>query len=186
MTSAEIHSPNSEHPSLSREGFNIVGFMGKWYVVHSTLPLWKNKKDVTITYTLPESLEPSQPPAFELLRFDDIVQYRSATASSSSNPWTVQGVDTLLRPDAPQSSFKPGASFRWRGKGLLKITSSRWQVLGYGDGWAVTFFSKTIFTPAGIDIYSRDEKGVSEELYDQIMMGLSRHQETKKNSGRDV
>lgn len=52
--------------------------------------------------------------------------------------------------------------------------------MGYGDGWVVTFFSKTIFTPAGIDIYSRDEKGVSKELYDQIMMGLSKHEETKK------
>jgi len=153
--------------------------MGKWCVVHSTLPLWKDKKDVTITYTLPESPEPLKALAFEPLRFDDTVQYRSATASSSSSPWTVKGVDTLIV--APEnSSFEPGASFQWRGKGLLTLVSSRWQVLGYGEGWVVTFFSKTIFTPAGIDIYSRDEKGVSKELYDQIMMGLSKHEETKK------
>lgn len=41
--------------------------------------------------------------------------------------------------------------------------------MGYGDGWAVTYFSKTLFTPAGIDIYSRDESGVGKELFDDIL-----------------
>lgn len=48
------------------------------------------------------------------------------------------------------------------------IASSKWQVLGYGDGWAVTYFAATLFTPAGIDIYSRTEEGISRELYEEI------------------
>jgi hypothetical protein len=54
------------------------------------------------------------------------------------------------------------------------IASSYWQFLGYSSSWAVTYFSKTLFTPAGIDIYVRDgENGLSEELYDEIMRKLA-------------
>ncbi|KAB5589815.1 hypothetical protein CTheo_6739 [Ceratobasidium theobromae] len=51
------------------------------------------------------------------------------------------------------------------------IASSRWQVLGYdlNAGWAVTYFSKTLFTPAGMDIYVRDPKSVSGELVQRIV-----------------
>jgi hypothetical protein len=49
------------------------------------------------------------------------------------------------------------------------IASSKWQVLGYGEGWAITYFAKTHFTPAGIDIYSRAEQGISSELCEEIM-----------------
>lgn len=57
---------------------------------------------------------------------------------------------------------------------MLMIASSKWQLLGYnppgedggGDAeeWAVTFFEKTLFTPAGLDIYARTEKGLPEDL----------------------
>jgi hypothetical protein len=32
----------------------------------------------------------------------------------------------------------------------------------------VTYFSKTIFTPAGIDVYCRDTKGLSGEAMEKI------------------
>jgi len=53
----------------------------------------------------------------------------------------------------------------------LKIASSHWEVLGYGaeeGGWAVTYFAKTLFTPAGIDVYSREKGGLSEGLQQRI------------------
>ena len=54
------------------------------------------------------------------------------------------------------------------------IASSHWQFLGYSNSWAVTYFSKTLFTPAGIDIYVRDgEKGLNEELRDEIVRKLA-------------
>lgn len=49
------------------------------------------------------------------------------------------------------------------------IASSAWQVLGYGDGWAVTYFAKTLFTPAGLDIYARTEEGLAPELLEEIL-----------------
>lgn len=53
-----------------------------------------------------------------------------------------------------------------RGRGLLKVASSHWEVIGWGerDGekWAVTWFAPSMFTPAGVDIYSGNKKGMSE------------------------
>ena len=58
------------------------------------------------------------------------------------------------------------------------VASSHWEVLGYGhrgpDEWAVTYFAKTLFTPAGIDIYSRSNEGLSEETLQGIRDALSR------------
>lgn len=68
--------------------------------------------------------------------------------------------DVTVRPDVVDNPYSQG----W-----LMIASSKWQVLGYGDGWAVTYFSKTLFTPAGIDIYSRDESGLSKDLFDEVL-----------------
>lgn len=66
------------------------------------------------------------------------------------------------------------------------IASSQWEVLGYGTDivgaapgqqgqtkdWIVTYFSKTLFTPAGIDIYCRNPDGVSEECIENIKAEL--------------
>lgn len=51
------------------------------------------------------------------------------------------------------------------------IASSQWQVLGYDEraGWAVTYFSKTLFTPAGMDLYARDPTAVNKELIEEIL-----------------
>jgi len=57
------------------------------------------------------------------------------------------------------------------------IASSKWQVLGYDldEGWVVTYFAKTLFTPAGIDIYSRTEQGPSQELCEEIIAKTRGH-----------
>lgn len=66
------------------------------------------------------------------------------------------------------------------------IASSQWEVLGYGSDisgtesdaqgegrdWIVTYFSKTLFTPAGIDVYSRNENGISKKCMEEIKAEL--------------
>eukprot|EP00026_Physarum_polycephalum_P016826 Phypoly_transcript_17839.p1 GENE.Phypoly_transcript_17839~~Phypoly_transcript_17839.p1 ORF type:complete len:185 (-),score=25.40 Phypoly_transcript_17839:102-656(-) len=141
-----IHDPGSKHPSLQKEHVPYDKFMGSWFVVWSTLPLWKGKKDVKITYT------PLASNSVGAL-IDDLVEYRKASAPSTSSPSTVRGIDT--RDDSAN-----GATWNWRGKGLLMIASSHWEIIGYDTEsedpeWAVTHFSKTLFTPAGLDIYMR-------------------------------
>ena len=60
------------------------------------------------------------------------------------------------------------------------IAGSHWEVLGWGSGehvdtsedWVVTYFAKTLFTPAGIDLYSRRKEGLSEETTNAVRKAL--------------
>jgi len=134
------------------------------HVIHSTLPLWKNKTDVSITYTPKTASTPIQ--------FLDQVSY---TTQGSSDTSTITGTDTQLANHPTR--------FKWRGKGWLMIASSRWQLLGYSLGiiqdlndhpaWAVTYFEKTLFTPAGMDIYSRSPEGLPAPLLDEIFAKIT-------------
>jgi hypothetical protein len=117
----------------------------------------QSKKDVTITYA-PHASDPA--------KFDDVVAYRAAGAAPASSLSRIVGVDTLA--NAP-------ARFKWRGRGWLAPITSRWQLLGVraadaedGPAWAVTFFEKTLFTPAGIDLYARSGAGLPDALVEEI------------------
>ncbi|KAF2155781.1 hypothetical protein K461DRAFT_274805 [Myriangium duriaei CBS 260.36] len=141
----------------SEGGYNpppISWLLGTWHVTHSSLPMWKSKRNVRITYT---ALPPSSPsvPQDNTDRLDDLVEYQPLEGSKVS---TVHGVD--------KAAAEGRDAWTWRGKGWLMVASSAWQVLGWGtDGegndWAVTYFAKTLFTPAGVDFYSRSGKGLS-------------------------
>lgn len=128
--------------------------------------MWRSKRNVRITYTPISGTSDGGPQ-----RIDDLVTYQSI---GSEKVQSVRGVDTAVT-----GGGVDGWAWHWRGKGWLMIASSRWEVLGYGPGaegegekWAVTYFAKTLFTPAGVDIYSRTPQGLSEELLGQIKEAL--------------
>jgi len=157
--------------------------MGKWFVVASTLPLWKGKKNVTITYTPIDGQPKTTFNEYDLFLYspilshqvNSIVEYHSSkSALPTASKSTVKGVDRL--DEAPLSTGKKsGAKWNWRGKGWLKIASSRWQLLGYHVGvedepeWVVTYFGKTLFTPAGLDVYARSGTALSKEMREAII-----------------
>ncbi|KAL8681571.1 MAG: hypothetical protein Q9186_002311 [Xanthomendoza sp. 1 TL-2023] len=138
--------------------------------------MWKSKRNLTITYT---PLPPSSTSSSSLPQLNDLVRYQTLT---SSNFKTIEGVDTA-------SPGGKGGDWDWRGKGWLKVVTSHWEVLGWGDlppdqkedgegeaegnQWAVTYFAKTLFTPWGIDIYSRRKEGVGEEVVKRIREELA-------------
>jgi hypothetical protein len=132
---------------------------GTWHVTHSTLPIWRTKRSVQITYTPLPSNDG---------KIDDVVTYQEQTGSDTVK--RVRGVDT-------PSAGVDGA-WDWRGRGWLMIASSHWEVLGYGtesdEGgqWAVTYFAKTLFTPSGIDIYSRSSSGLRDTTIEGIKDAL--------------
>ena len=169
---------------------------GTWHITHSTLPMWSSKRNVRITYTpLPSPPTPAssttnihQPstPSSQLQKLDDLVQYQSLTSATLK---TVHGIDTPSGTDA--------SAWNWRGKGFLMIASSHWEILGWGeysltntnstdgsvvsDGegeekgqWMLTYFASTLFTPAGIDIYSRAKEGLPSDLIEGIKAALGR------------
>ncbi|KAJ5363912.1 uncharacterized protein N7496_009625 [Penicillium cataractarum] len=165
----------------------ITFLTGTWHVTHSSLPLWKDKRNVSITYTPIPSQNASTTAGSgsgddPTTKLDDLVQYQSRDPSKTKIH-TVHGIDT-------PSVSNPGA-WDWRGKGWLMIASSHWEVLGFGEiepeqagagngtgseeernAWVVTYFAKTLFTPAGIDVYSRRKEGVSEDILEGIFRAL--------------
>ncbi|KAK4542494.1 hypothetical protein LTR36_006746 [Oleoguttula mirabilis] len=140
-----------------------------WHVTHSTLPMWRSKRNVRIQYT---PLEPSSASITQANtdRLDDLVSYQSLDGDKLH---TIKGVDNC------SSSGDARGEWDWRGKGLLKVASSHWEVLGWGEEeatgnkWVVTEFAKTLFTPAGIDVYSRDHGGVQPETLQDIKAALA-------------
>jgi len=95
------------------------------------------------------------------------------SAKPGSSPSTVAGIDRLEQGAA--------ARWKWRGKGLLMIATSRWQLLGFNihtsadsdePEWVVTYFASTLFTPAGLDIYSRSKDGLSDQFVEGLVEGI--------------
>ncbi|KAI9693277.1 MAG: hypothetical protein M1822_005273 [Bathelium mastoideum] len=214
---------NAGRPLLRRVGSTAGGLFkpptlanlkGRWHITHSTLPIWRDKRNVTITYTvLPDKGgsqreekggangdSPNGTCEDGSRRLEDVIEYQER---GRNKVHTVRGVDTVSSAGSENST----AAWNWRGKGIIKIASSHWEILGWGidDGgnaslaelsekengtvisgaaadldadapherqWMVTYFAKTYFTPAGMDIYSRHPGGVSVKLFEQIRQAL--------------
>ena len=146
--------PPSSSPAKAASPFTepTLDFLkGTWHVFYSTLPMWESNRNVTITYSPLPDIEGG---------WNNLVKYQPV----SSDKWkTVEGIE---KPDPSIPS-----AWNWRGKGWLKIASSHWETLGWGDeedGWLVIWFQKTLFTPAGIDVLARRKEGLSEELLNRI------------------
>lgn len=125
-----------------------------------------SKRNVTIIY---KPLEPTTAHSSQgaVSRLDDTVSYQTLTSDKIK---TVHGIDTACGPSAD--------IWDWRGTGWLKIASSHWEVIGYGQAsgeeWAVTYFASTLFTPAGIDVISRSKQGISAETLSGIKAAFSK------------
>ena len=139
---------------------------GTWYVTYSTLSMWKDRRNVRITYT---PLPPSDPSPSSVTtedpipRLDDLVEHQALTSDKIK---TVHGIDSPSGTDT--------SGWNWRGKGWLKVASCHWEFVDWGQGagaeeeWAVIWFEKTIFTPEGIDIFARGKEGLKEETVREI------------------
>lgn len=99
---------------------------------------------------------------------DDTVESVPTEKTWMPQPKSIRGIDT---PDGE-------GGWNWRGKGLLKLVTSHWEVLGWGERketgerWVVTWFEASLFTPAGLDVYCDRREGMSEGLYGDIVMAL--------------
>jgi hypothetical protein len=134
--------------------------------------LWKDKKNIRITYAKYEVKNTQN--TGQMPPLDDHVQYQKIGHEK------VNHVRGISRP-VDLAGVEHGLAFSWRGKGLLMIATSDWEILGWGQDdqadpasqWAVTYFGKTLFTPAGIDIYSRSIHGVSSSTLAKIKQELT-------------
>ena len=111
---------------------------GTWFIISTNFPMWlkPNIQSPTFNYTL---IEKKGTPCL----LDEVKYLKNGKVK------TITGYDY---PD-----LKNDKAFTWRGKGLLFIAKSRWEVrlIDEKQQWAVIYFSKTLFTPEGLDIISR-------------------------------
>lgn len=145
-----------------------------WSVTHSTLSMWRDARNVRITYKI---LDPKPTQAggggTSLARIDDLVEYEPSGKSSVLK--SVHGVDT-------QSG---SGGWDWRGKGWLFFVGTHWELLGWGESalpesegggverWAVTWFAPTVFTKEGVDVYCDRREGLSEAAYARVRAALA-------------
>jgi hypothetical protein len=113
---------------------------GTWFIISTDFPMWLKPHiyNPTFTYTCIEKRG--------LTVLLDEVKYLKKGKTNR-----IAGYDY---PDKDNPN-----KFIWRGKGLLAIAKSNWEVRLTDENrqWAVIYFSKTLFTPAGVDIISRTE-----------------------------
>ncbi|KAI5458573.1 hypothetical protein BGZ63DRAFT_391657 [Mariannaea sp. PMI_226] len=152
----------SSSPSTSSPSFDWL--TTTWTVTHSTLSMWRSARNVRITYKLLPANADGYP------RLDDLVEYEPSNKEGVRK--TVAGIDT---------QGEDASSWDWRGKGLLLLIKSHWEILGWGEAtttggqkerWAVTWFAPTLFTAEGIDVYCDRKEGLSEETYAAILEAL--------------
>ncbi|KAJ4984385.1 hypothetical protein SVAN01_10092 [Stagonosporopsis vannaccii] len=171
-------TPSPTSPTLNPPPLSFL--RGSWTVTHSTLPMWRKARNVTITYTpIANSGSAGGHGHVGGTHLDDVVTYQPLDKGKGAQISTVRGVDkpaitaethnrgvghhvdTAPPPTLPSGEELASLGYTWRGKGWLMIATSKWEILGYGDEegggnqWVVTYFAKTLFTPAGIDFYSR-------------------------------
>ncbi|KAK0263734.1 hypothetical protein LTR91_008498 [Friedmanniomyces endolithicus] len=166
---------SAANPPLGYQSPTLAWLTETWHVTHSTLPMWKNKRNVRIQYTpLPPSTG-SNSAASETDRIDDLVTYQGLTGDKVT---TLHGVDKLSTTTSTGSNGQAKDAWDWRGKGWLKIAGSHWEVLGWGEEvatgnkWVVTEFAKTLFTPAGVDVYSQRPEGLQQITLEGIKRAL--------------
>ena len=105
---------------------------GTWEIKGTTFPMWlsNKRKNPRITYKKTEKN------AVELL---DLVEHEAKGKTKQ-----IKGIDRLA-----------GEQFIWRGIGVLKVLSSRWQVVTIKGDVLVIRFEKSLLTPAGVDVLIR-------------------------------
>ena len=128
---------------------------GTWYVIASNFPLWTkgNRTQPRFIYSNLRSVDGRE-------CMDDTVQYVEGGRSK-----TIVGIDTQEQPGKP--------SYLWRGRGLLKLFTSRWEIISVAsdEKCLALSFTKTWVTPAGVDIISRTRL-LSEDAYASMICAI--------------
>jgi hypothetical protein len=154
--------------------------------------MWEKSKNVKINYTRidPKPTQVNATTPTHQLHILDTVTHVKLPGQSRFAMSPIQGVDKpfdvyantpalVSASPPPTDSDLASLGYTWRGTGLLKLFSSQWEIIGHGyennhtDGtkreWVVTFFKKTLSTPAGVDIYVKEGQGrLSEDTVAQI------------------
>lgn len=130
----------------------LAALEGTWYVHMSNFKMWLkgNKHHPAFTYTLAERKGKRG--------LKDVVSY------------TKKGkMKQLVGFDRPENV--EATRFTWRGKGLLTLFKSKWEIVYSTKDWALIHFEKTLATAEGYDVISRS-KNISPDMIAEIRIRL--------------
>ncbi len=143
-----LNKPSMPQNAL-QQNIPIDIYTGKWYINMSTFPMWLkgNKTSPSFNYTI------EMKDNIKVLHGD--VQYLKKGKLKH-----IQGMDK------PTNKFN--TAFVWHGKGLLRLFKSKWEIIAYNpeQQWAIMHFQKTIATPEGYDLFSKQKQLDTQTLTD--------------------
>lgn len=130
----------------------LAALEGTWYVTMSNFKMWLqgHKHHPAFTYTRAVKKGTGG--------LKDVVTY-----TKKSKIKQIVGFD---KPENEQAT-----QFTWRGKGLLALFKSKWEIVYSTDNWTIIHFEKTLLTAEGYDVISRS-KQLSPEIIAQIQTKL--------------
>jgi len=128
---------------------------GEWFVNMSNFPMWLkgNKTNPRFNYSVVETKG-------KMFLLDEVGFRKNGKMKS------IVGYDKPLDMNCTK--------YLWRGKGLLKLLKSKWEIIYYDkdEEWILLYFEKTLFTPEGFDVISR-KPNISLEIENDIFEVLS-------------
>ncbi|RAK89889.1 hypothetical protein BO79DRAFT_244778 [Aspergillus costaricaensis CBS 115574] len=171
------HHPSHEHPPPPSTTTNILG---TWYITRSSSPFWSDKRNPTITLTADTTTNtpPGTLPLSALSQATTTSPAPILTNKTSYQTLSSSSVKITTGTDRAISAGKEHGPIQmeWRGSGWLRMVSAQWEILGWGgadnDEWLLVFTNKSMFTPAGISLYSRRKTGVDELVWAGIEVEL--------------
>ena len=117
----------------------LTDLEGTWYINQSNFPMWLrgDKTLPTFNYTVAH-------------RKSDIFLLDKVAYLGNGKQKAIHGIDRPLNNN--------NSEFVWRGKGILRLLKSEWKILHLDtvNQWAIIYFEKTLFTPKGYDVISRN------------------------------
>jgi len=133
---------NSMSQNAIQQNIPLETYVGKWYINMTTFPMWLkgDKKNPTFNYTIQTKNEKPT------LHGD--VQYFNKKGK----------LKHITGFDKPMNDYN--TAFQWRGKGFLWLFKSNWSIIAYHreQQWAIMYFEKTLATPEGYDVFSKQKQ----------------------------
>ncbi|OAL70184.1 hypothetical protein A7D00_5715 [Trichophyton violaceum] len=179
---ASATSFHASSPGIS----STIPLIGTWYVLSSSVEFLRDKKNVSIKYSLKE-LGQAKEAGGNVVEFANDTVLDSVTSYQLKSGADSDIVDTTVGTERPTPNSLPGV-FTWRGTGFAKFITNRWEILGYdnlplesgkpileGDEqpmWMVIYADKSMFSPSGLSIQSKGTKSLPTQTMDQIRAAL--------------
>ena len=144
--------------SAIRDFIPLSQMEGKWYVTRSNFKMWLKKDNRNPSFNYSIVTENGH------IGLHDVVAYNKKKKFKK-----------LVGFDKPLNSSN--TSFVWRGKGLLSLFKSKWDILYFDDEIMIIHFEKTLFTAEGYDVVSRHktlDPVIAARIYEKLKeLGLN-------------